>query len=117
MAQDVNEATRVMPSGGAAPVDRTMISGAGAAGATQMGGSVACAVCQTSSPSMETYCVECGFLLASTPGIVEEPLGGPAIEDAGDFALVESSTGRRFVLRTGMNTVGRENADILLMDS
>jgi pSer/pThr/pTyr-binding forkhead associated (FHA) protein len=77
-----------------------------------MGGTIACAVCAATNPGFETYCVECGFLLASAPGTeadIEEP-AGEAVE------LVESSSGRRFRLRQGVNTVGRENCDILLLD-
>ncbi len=116
MSQDMTESTRVMPASGMPGADKTMVApqgfGAGAApGATQMGATVSCAVCGTNSAAMETYCVECGFLLASAPGALEtaEPAEtGPE--------LVEHVTGRRFRLKTGVNTVGRENCDILLMD-
>lgn len=119
MTQDTNEATRVMGVAGG-PVDRTMVAGApmpgaapGSAAATQMGQTVTCPVCKTNNSSLETYCGECGFLLSSAPGQIAEaaaPVEGPV------FELVENSTGRRFKLRDGVNTVGRENCDILLMD-
>jgi pSer/pThr/pTyr-binding forkhead associated (FHA) protein len=127
MAQDMNEATRVMGAGGApgAPGvptdDRTMVAGGGAdrtmvagmappAGVTQMGQTVACPVCRTSNSTLETYC---GFLLASAPGAADE---APA-DDSPVVELVENSSGRRFRLKPGVNTVGREACDILLMDS
>ena len=113
MAEDYNESTRVMPAAGEPPIDRTMVATAPPpAGATQMGGTLACPVCRTTNPGLETYCVECGFLLISSPGAVSE-----AAEPEGEaVVLVESSSGRRFRLRTGVNTVGRENCDILLLD-
>ncbi len=113
MTEDYNESTRVMPAAGEPPIDRTMVATAPPpAGATQMGGTLACPICNTTNPGLETYCVECGFLLTSTPGAVTEPEepDGEAVE------LVESSSGRRFRLRIGVNTVGRENCDILLLD-
>ena len=91
-----------------------MVAGAQGTGtATQMGALISCAVCRSSNSALETYCVECGFLLASAPGQVEEPESGEGSEQ---FSLVESGTGRRFPLRAGTNTVGRESSDILLMD-
>src|SRR5688572_25771941 len=113
MAEDYNESTRVMPAAGEPPIDRTMVATAPPpAGATQMGGTLACPVCNTTNPGLETYCVECGFLLTSTPGALAELTEpeGEAVE------LVESASGRRFRLRPGVNTVGRENSDILLLD-
>jgi len=113
MGQEINEATRIMGAPGAPTEDRTMVAGGPpSSGATQMGVTVVCAICKTSNPGLETYCVECGFLLSSTPGAAE-PV--PAEEEAA-LELVEASSGRRFRLRPGVNTVGRENCDILLMD-
>jgi pSer/pThr/pTyr-binding forkhead associated (FHA) protein len=118
MTQDANEATRVMGAAGGPPVDRTMVAGApmtaqggAGGGATQMGSTVTCPVCRTNNSSLETFCGECGFLLSSAPGQVEEP---PA--DAPIFELVENSTGRRFRLKEGVNIIGRENCDVLLME-
>lgn len=102
MAPEINESTRAMPTGGAAP----------AAGATQMGATIVCPVCKTSNSGLEAYCAECGFLLASVPGQFEEAV----VESAPGYELVDSATGRRFGLRQGTNTVGRENSDVLLMD-
>jgi pSer/pThr/pTyr-binding forkhead associated (FHA) protein len=125
MGQDMNEATRVMGAAGTPPDDKTMVAGtmpsdrtmvAGAppmAGATQMGQTVVCVICRTTNSGLETYCGECGFLLASTPGSAAE---APA-EEALSLELVENTTGRKFRLKSGVNTVGRETSDILLMDS
>lgn len=114
MAQDNNrESTRVMPAG-SSPEDRTMVAAAPPAGAaqTQMGATLVCPVCQTFNSGLETYCSECGFLLASTPGTLE---GHPA-EEAAALELIEAASGRRFRLYPGENIIGRENCDILLMD-
>jgi pSer/pThr/pTyr-binding forkhead associated (FHA) protein len=102
MAPESNESTRVMPTGGAAP----------SAGATQMGGTIVCPVCKSSNSGLEAYCAECGFLLASVPGQFPEAV----VESAPGYELVDTATGRRFGLRQGTNTVGRENSDVLLMD-
>lgn len=118
MSQEVNESTRVMPTGGAPSADRTMVApqpgfgGATGTAVTQMGATVTCAVCGTVNPGMETYCAECGFLLASAPGTVE----AAPVEEGPVWELVENVSGRRFRLRRGVNTIGRENCDILLMD-
>lgn len=115
MGQYEQESTRVMGAGGVAPIDRTMVAPPpGGAAATQMGAMVECPVCHASSPGLETFCVECGFVLASAPGVqAAAPDADSGVEG---FALVESSSGRRFSLTPGVNTVGRENCDVLLMD-
>ena len=117
MEQEMNESTRVMPSGGVGPQDRTMVATAPppvGAGATQMGQMVNCAVCGTNSPALETYCSECGFLLTSVPGAPSEETS--EAPDGPEFALVDNTSGRRYLIREGDNVVGRENCDILLMD-
>jgi pSer/pThr/pTyr-binding forkhead associated (FHA) protein len=118
MTQDTNEATRVMGAAGGPPIDRTMVAGAqvGApmgAGATQMGSTVTCPVCRTNNSSLEAYCGECGFLLSSAPG---QELESEAPDNGPIFELVENTSGRRFRLKDGVNIVGRENCDILLLD-
>lgn len=79
---------------------------------TQMGGTTTCLVCGTVTPQTEAYCSECGFLLASVPvGNVEAPqVEVPAAE------LVDINDGRRYRLRPGNNTLGRQGTDILIMD-
>lgn len=117
MSEDYSESTRVM-STSVPPADRTMVAPTGGLavapppGATQIGTTVVCAVCNTPNGGFETYCAECGFLLTSAPGVIDAP---SAEEEAG-FELAEASTGRRFVLRIGTTTVGRESCDVLLMD-
>ncbi len=90
-------ATMQMPTGGADMMR------------TQMGGVATCPICQASTPVMETYCGECGFLLASTPS-AESALPEP---EAATAELVDAATGRRYRLRPGQNTVGRMGTDIL----
>ncbi len=115
MSQD-NEATRVMPAG-TPPVDRTMVAPAQpAAGATQMGQTIACAVCSSNNAALETYCIECGFLVASVPGATESGVESGTGAELSEISLIEDKTGRQFRLSAGENVVGRENADVLLMD-
>ncbi|MHB9035229.1 MAG: FHA domain-containing protein [Armatimonadota bacterium] len=78
--------------------------------ATQFSANVNCPVCETPNPPSEAYCIDCGFLLTAAPVALEEM---PKPEDAGK--LVTSDGAREFVLKSGENSVGRENVDILLM--
>jgi len=80
---------------------------------TQMGGTTTCLVCGTVTPLLEAYCGECGFLLATVlVGNVETaPMEAPAAE------LVDINDGRRYRLRLGNNTLGRQGTDILIMDA
>jgi pSer/pThr/pTyr-binding forkhead associated (FHA) protein len=87
-----------------------------AAGATQMGQTIACAVCSSNNPALEPYCIECGFLLASVPGTAESAVDSGSDTALSEFALIEDKSGRQFRLSPGDNVVGRENADVLLMD-
>ena len=131
-----DEQTRVMPPGspGAGQTgtfDRTMVAGGatqmpGGMGATQMmpsgglndpyrtqmGGTTTCPVCKATSLLTETYCGECGFLLASAPGeSVEAPL-----EEAPAAELIAEADGQRYKLRQGVNTVGRQGTDVLVTE-
>jgi pSer/pThr/pTyr-binding forkhead associated (FHA) protein len=113
------EQTRVM---GAA--DRTVAAPAGEFGATvqmpaggeafrtQMGGTTTCPICKSTTPLMEAYCGDCGFLLASAPA---EAVEVPA-EETPDAELVDMTSGRRYRLRPGPNTLGRQGTDILIDD-
>ncbi|MDH7569084.1 MAG: FHA domain-containing protein, partial [Armatimonadota bacterium] len=76
---------------------------------TQMAVSVECPVCHATNPPTEVYCGDCGFLLASTPGDMPEEPTGPT-------AYLTDATGREFPLALGRNSVGRQNADVLLTD-
>ena len=111
------EPTRVM--GVPAAGDRTLVSGGQAtmvmpgqpdASRTQMGGTTICPVCGTSTPLMDPFCGDCGFLLESAPA---EPIVAPT-EDAPAGELLDQQSGRRFRLRNGVNTVGRHGTDILV---
>lgn len=99
-------ATTVGPTG-------TLVGGPPASGAmaTAMGAAITCPVCGSGSPAFETYCVECGFLLASTPGA---PSDAPA--EGSEVTLEDAGSGRTYRLRPGANSVGREGCDLLLMD-
>lgn len=76
---------------------------------TQMAVSVECPVCHTPNPPAEVYCMDCGFLLSSTP---EERMEG--FEVSPPAILVTRDGTREFTLRIGENTVGRQDADVLL---
>ncbi|HZT42247.1 MAG TPA: FHA domain-containing protein [Chthonomonadaceae bacterium] len=113
------ESTRVIGATTGTPVapgDRTMVApAAGSADAlrTQMGGTTTCPVCKSTTPMYETYCGECGFLLSSA---VAEEIEAP-VEEAPAAELVDSQSGRRYRLRQGDNTVGRQGTDVLVADS
>ncbi len=78
--------------------------------ATQMGASVECPVCRSRNIPGDLYCWDCGFLLTGTPGEAPEAPRGPAAK------LVDPRSGRIFVLQKGVNTVGRQDTDVLLSD-
>ena len=91
------------------PVEDTQIMPVPVEGATQMAMNVDCPVCHTPNPPSETYCIDCGFMLASEPvGVAEMP------EQPSMGRLISPDGTREFALHAGPNTVGRENADILL---
>src|ERR1051325_2090469 len=114
IAQDI-ESTRVIPAPGG---DRTLVAGAEmppmpSPNATQMGVTVACPVCRSNNPGLETYCIQGGFLLTSVPGSVEQDESEPS---GASIELVESATGRTFRLKERWLLVGRECRDTLLTD-
>ncbi len=85
----------------------------GSARQCPMGAATQCPVLTARVPLQETFCPDCGFLLAALAGsrfetvAVPDPLRRPRLEDA---------AGHLFTLRSGINTVGREAADVLLPD-
>ncbi len=83
-----------------------------AAEPTQFAAQVACPVCKSPNPPSETYCMDCGFLLSSAPVAVEQAPEAPSVG-----MLVTPDGTREFPLKPGENTVGRENADVLLSDN
>lgn len=76
---------------------------------TQMAVTVTCPVCGVANQAGEEYCVDCGFLLSSTPVDVAEEAAPEALPK-----LVDIATGREFLLKPGENIVGRQDADVLL---
>ena len=79
---------------------------------TQMGGTTTCPICKSTTPLLDSFCGECGFLLTSTPA---EETAIPE-EDAPIAELVDPQTGRRYRLHGGVNTVGRQDTDVLISD-
>jgi len=78
--------------------------------ATQMAMNVDCPVCRTPNPPSETYCIDCGFLLSSEMVTVAEMPETPSVGK-----LITTDGTRELPLNAGANTVGRENADVLLV--
>ena len=92
--------------------EQTQAISAPASNATQMAMNVDCPVCHTPNPPSETYCIDCGFLLSSASvGVADMP------ETPSVGKLVTPDGTREFPLSAGPNTVGRENADVLLAHS
>lgn len=116
------EATQVMPLPGGMGEKTLVVPGTpgatmampatGDAYRTQMGGTVTCPVCKSSTPIMDAYCGDCGFLLSST--LSEEP--AVPSQQAPAAELVDPQSGRRFRLNLGVNTLGRQGTDILTSD-
>ncbi len=87
----------------------TQVISAPGAEATQMAISVTCPVCKAITAGGENYCADCGFLLSSVPAESLEIVSLPVLPK-----LVDVSTGRESLLNPGANTIGRENADVLI---
>jgi pSer/pThr/pTyr-binding forkhead associated (FHA) protein len=77
---------------------------------TQAGIAVTCPVCRTENRLGERYCADCGFLLGSPVGEVAE------IPEQAPAARLVGEDGREHLLTPGLNSVGRETADVLLPD-
>ncbi len=78
---------------------------------TQMGAVTTCPVCKTTVPALEKYCSDCGYLLEGG-----EPAGldlAVTTERAIPAKLTDTTDGRTYPLREGVNTVGRQGADII----
>lgn len=79
-----------------------------------MGAEAQCPVLLARVGSTETYCPECGYLLAAFhAGSGFDTLG---TADAGQNIRLEEPGGQSHLLRPGLNLVGRESADVLLPD-
>lgn len=102
---DLNQ-TQQMPAGPSGESTQML----GSPQATMMAIASTCPVCKTENPAGELYCVDCGFLLSSGAVAVEvESTPAPA-------KLIEKLSGREFGLKMGENSVGRQDADVLLTD-
>ena len=93
--------------------ERTQMVTAPVPDATQMAMNVDCPVCHTQNPPSETYCIDCGFLLDSEMPNVGAGFEIPPQHSVGKLMTTDGM--REFPLNTGANTVGRENADVLLV--
>ena len=87
---------------------------AGGAGRCPMGVAAQCPVLLGRTEPADTYCPECGFLLAGLRDA--DSVDAPGAADVDEYARLEETGGRSHRLRAGMNMVGRESADILLPD-
>lgn len=114
------DVTRVMGAVSPSP-DRTMVVPGGGLPTqmggdpmrTQMGGTTTCPVCKSVTPLMEPYCGDCGFLLTSAPPVETEL----PPQEAAPAELVDLNDGRRFRLKNGVNTLGRQGTDVLITDA
>ena len=79
---------------------------------TQMGGTTTCPICKSTTPLLDSFCGECGFLLTSVP---PQDVAIPET-DAPIAELVDPQSGRRYRLHSGVNTVGRQDTDVLISD-
>ena len=99
------DATRVIAGPGVAPAPGMGYD------MTQQAMTTTCPVCSTPNGPAERYCQDCGFMFGSAPGEVEP------LPDLSQLPrLMESASGRELALNPGVNSVGRESADVLLMD-
>jgi pSer/pThr/pTyr-binding forkhead associated (FHA) protein len=92
--------------------EKTQMASSPVGETTRLVAGIECPVCHTNNGPAETYCCDCGFLLSSQPTEID---GINQPRAAGK--LVSRDGAREFSLRIGVNTVGRENADILLIDN
>ena len=108
----VSDKTIVRP--GTAPLRRVTASQDGGIDddSTRAFQPVKCAICGHQNAAGETYCSECGFLLSSAAGVSDDVV--EAEEAAGP--RLESPAGHIYPVKAGLNRVGRENADILVLD-
>lgn len=91
--------------------ERTQIAVAPISDATQAAITLTCPVCRTDNRPGERYCLDCGFLLGSpVTEVAEAPEAAPT-------AHLVADDGREYRLAFGANSVGRENADVLLPDA
>ena len=77
---------------------------------TQMGVAFTCPVCQTQNAWGTDWCGECGFKLDATPG------SSPSPDTLTPPAQLTDEKGKVYPLHAGVNTVGRQDAMVLLQD-
>ena len=100
--------------GGSLPVVLDPLLSPGSAGRCPMGTEAQCPVLLGRVERAETYCPDCGYLLAALSAAEGFEAVGAAEADE-NFRLEEPS-GRVHRLQPGANLVGRESADVLLPD-
>lgn len=101
----VGEATRVMTAPPGGPQTQY-----GYGEQTQQAITTTCPVCSTPNPPSEMYCQDCGLLFTSVAGGVQQ------LPDAADLPRLTDAAGAEFFLHSGLNTVGRDAADVLIAD-
>ena len=77
---------------------------------TQMGGTTTCPVCKSTTPLMETFCGECGYLLHVRARRKPRSAAGRSARRRTD----RRSGRQRHKLRQGVNTLGRQGTDVLV---
>jgi pSer/pThr/pTyr-binding forkhead associated (FHA) protein len=111
----MEEQTVVLPGGvGVGEATRVMTTPPGAefyGDRTQQAIAVNCPVCGTPNGPGDIYCQDCGLLFTSVSGSVEQ------LPESTDLPRLVDESGREFLLNPGVNTVGREYADVLIADS
>jgi pSer/pThr/pTyr-binding forkhead associated (FHA) protein len=110
----MSDPTIVMPEAAVGEATRVMTVGPGSMPggyeATQHAVTLTCPVCATPNPPGEAYCQDCGLLFSSVSGGVE------ALPESGSLPRLLDGDGREFLLNPGVNSVGRESADVVLQD-
>jgi len=111
VAEPTSDVTVSRP--GTAPLRRAFRSDRGGTDdATRAFQPVICAICSHPNSAGETYCAECGFLLTTVLDAADEAFAAAATVGP----RLESSTGHVYTIKAGLNKVGREHADILILD-
>ena len=96
------------------PSGLASLTPSGGAGRCPMGDEAQCPVLLGRVGQTDIYCPECGYLLAGLNAASGFDQTDTA--DADRAARLEEPDGRSHRLRPGLNTVGRESADVLLPD-
>lgn len=97
--------------GGAFDAHSSLAAPGAPGGRCPMGAEAQCPVLQGRATLAETYCPDCGFALAGLSS-------GKAFEAEPDLARpwLEGQAGETYPLHVGINTVGRDSADVLVAD-